>query len=344
MKYSNISLLFTSLIILTVTHNLICAVDDITGDSGSAQTGSLVLSGGLSGGVFDSTTSTITQHFDFLSLPLTTATKGQIIIGGDPILHYYGTGLQNIFVGSFAGNFTTTAASSTACGGSALTSLTEGNDNTAIGQSSLVNLTEGAQNTAVGRSSGSGLLTGNGNTLIGLGAGSAYVSNESNNIVLGANPGTIDESLTIRIGDGQTQQNCYIDGIYASTVNSDTGLSVFVDDQGKLGTIVSSAQFKEHICDIDGASKPIMKFRGVSFSLKGDPKHRRQFGLIAEEVYKIFPELVVLDKHGKPFAIRYHELPVLMLNEMQKQADRIEKLENTVQKLMKRIEKLEAHK
>lgn len=342
MKIHNPLLLFTASIILISTYSLKGLVDDITGDIGSAQVGSLIFSGGASGGLFHSATTTITQNFNFLSLPSTTSTDGQIRVGGDPILHTYGTDNQNIFVG-LAGNFTTTAANSTACGGSALASLTDGNANTAIGHSSLANITEGSTNIALGKNAGFDLISGNVNIMIGSGAGSAYISNESNNIILGANPGAVGESLTIRIGGGQIQQNCYIEGIYASTINSETALSTYVDEDGKLGTIVSSSRFKNNIADILDTSKRIMNLRCVSFSLKADKKSRKQFGLIVEETHPIIQELVVLDKHNKPFTVKYHALPVLMLNELQKEDVLIEKLENKLQAIEKRLAKVEKH-
>ena len=104
-QYRILSVLITGFISLVSTHGLKATVADVTGDVGSAQSGSIMVSGGTSGAVFDSTTSTITQSFNFLSLPLTTSTTGQIIIGGDPILHNYTPANQNIFCGGLCRKF-----------------------------------------------------------------------------------------------------------------------------------------------------------------------------------------------------------------------------------------------
>ena len=229
----HLSALLTGIILMSTS--LKGDVTDITGDTGTAQSGSLNISGGTSGSTFDTTTTTITESFNFLSLPSTTATNGQILIGAEPVLHAYGTGDQNIYVGSFAGNFSATSSYNTACGGSALSSVTSGDQNIAVGQSSLVTLTEGGNNTAIGTGAGTSLTTGKNNELIGIDAGTAYTGDESYNIIVGpANPGTAGESNVIRIGTGQQQTACYVDGIWGEEVDIDTGLPVYVDDLEKL--------------------------------------------------------------------------------------------------------------
>lgn len=341
--YRLLSVSFCTLLIGTITHRAQATVADITGDTGGAQSGSVTLTGGSSGAAFDTTTATITQSFNYLALPTTTSTTGQLIIGSDVALHTFGTANQNIFGGGNSGNFSLSGFSNTAYGHFSLNALTDGNNNTASGQSALQSLTEGIENTAVGARAGMNLVSGSGNILIGLGAGSAYDNAESNNIIIGANPSVADEQLTIRIGDGQTQQNCFIDGIYGSgDLDSGSLLPAYIDNLGKLGTVTSSARFKDNVQNLLDQSKAIFKLRPVSFQLASDPKRTKQFGLIAEEVYKVFPELVVLDKEGKPYAVRYHELPVLVLNELQKKSALIEKLQSKVTSLTARIEKLEA--
>ena len=108
-----------------------------------------------------------------------------------------------------------------------------------------------------------------------------------------------------------------------------------------LGTVVSSAQFKDDIHDIGRDSSPIMHFRPISYHLKSDKRKTKQFGLIAEEVNEKMPVLVIKDKKGDPYAVRYHELPVLLLNELQKMAVRVEKLEERLHKMATYIEELE---
>ncbi len=329
-----------TLFILAAVNHLQATVNDVTGDTGTAQSGSLVISGGTSGAKFDSTSTTIAQSFNFLSLPVTSSTNGQILIDSQPALHSFGD--QNFFVGTAAGNFTVTGGQNTGCGPSTLSSLTSGASNTAIGHACLTSLTEGTSNIVIGEGAGLSLTTGSSNVLIGESAGSAYTAGETGNIIIGANPGVASENHTIRIGDGGTQTDCYCDGIFGATVSSDTGLNVFVDDQGKLGTIVSSAKFKDIIRNIGNDSTPIFNLRPVSFILKSDKSKTKQFGLIAEEVYKVMPDLVVKDKKGDPYAVRYHELPVLLLNEIQKMENRIDKLEKQLQRAANYIEKLES--
>jgi|GEM_PF-1926902 len=345
-NYRNVSVFSIGIFMLAATQNLYGAVDDVTGDVGTAQSGSIALSGGISGSVFDSTSTTIVQSFNFLSLPIGSSTNGQILIAGETVLHNLTPGNANMFIGGFAGNpsaITTSAANCTGCGAGSLSSILSGNANTGIGHGALGNLTTGASNTAVGDSAGSNLVDGNGNLLLGSNAGSLYNTDESNNIILGSNEGVQGETLTIRIGDGGAQTACYVDGIYSASVSIDTALPVFIDIEGKLATLLSSTAVKDAVTDIGNDSQPIFNLRPVEFHFKSDPKKIKQFGLVAEEVNKVFPDLVVL-KDKKPFAVRYHELPVLMLNEMQKQQNRIATLEDTVQKLTARIEKLEKRK
>lgn len=322
------------------TTTLHSAVDSITGDTGSAQSGALTLSGGTTGIVFDGTSSTITANLDVLVLPIASSTVGYIVMGEEPAMHKFPSGNDNFFVGSFAGNFTmTSAALNAGCGYSALNGLTTGNNNTAVGHTALISVTEGSQNTAVGQSAGSNLVTGNGNILIGKSAGGSYTSSESGNIIIGSNNGIAQEELTIRIGDGQTQQHCYVDGIYGSLVEMESALPVYADQYGKLGTETSilSIVAPGTCVNVSESSKLIIKLSPLAYIFRNDNKI---FTLNPIEVARVLPELVV-QKDGKPFAVKYRELQVLMLSEQQKQDARIDKLENIIQKLTDRISTLE---
>jgi endosialidase-like protein len=124
---------------------------------------------------------------------------------------------------------------------------------------------------------------------------------------------------------------------------------VIIDSQGQLGMINSSAAAKREIRDIDEASSPVLKLRPVSFFYRDDEVGIRQYGLVAEEVASVFPELVQFSPSGKPETVRYHFLPPLLLGELQKQSREIQKLEETVdsqrrviQTLERRLEALEA--
>jgi hypothetical protein len=350
-RYLSISALVAWTIVFSATQNLHGAIDDVTGDVGTAQTGSVTLSGGNSGGVFDSTSSTITQHFRYLSLPAFTNTfgsdpDGRILINNQVVFHNYPSGNGNMFVGGDSGNpgyFANNSNECTAFGDSAMAGLVGASGCTAVGQAALGNLTTGGANTAFGRGAGLGIMGGSNNTLIGYGAGENYSGDENNNIILGSYGGEAGESETIHIGAIGEYSSCFIDGVYARDANVFTQLPVVVDHNGKFGTIASSVKLKANVRDMGDDSREILDLRPVSFYYKSDPLKIKTYGLIAEEVYKIFPDLVVL-KDNKPFAVRYHELQVLLLNEMQKQVAQIEQLENTVKKLVKRIEKLEAKK
>ena len=162
--------------------------------------------------------------------------------------------------------------------------------------------------------------TGSNNIALGYQAGLSLTTG-SNNIDIG-NLGVAAESNTIRIGTQGTQTATYIAGIFNSAASGD---AVEVSSTGKLGIVVSSARYKRDIHDMDNASSNLLKLRPVTFVYKQDPQGERQYGLIAEEVARIYPELVVYGTDGKVVSMRYHELIPMLLNEAQKQAEQIEK-------------------
>ena len=113
-----------------------------------------------------------------------------------------------------------------------------------------------------------------------------------------------------------------------------TAIPVLIDSNGQLGTVSSSARFKDEIQDMGEATEGLLKLRPVTFRYKGRPEGRTQFGLIAEEVEKVMPELVVCSSSGEVETVLYHEMPAMLLNELQKQQREIEelKLEHEAQK------------
>lgn len=247
-----------------------------------------------------------------LTLPNTTNTTGQILFGDNRFVHNYGT--ANTFVGTNTGNTTLTSVS-----------------NTAIGYNSLPLATAGGFNTACGANTFSGLSTGSNNIALGDDAGKAYTS-ESSNIAIGNN-GRLNDSNAIRIGTqgtGAGQQNkCYIAGITSATIRDNV---VYINMIGQLGVKTSSLRFKENIQDMGEASSALIKLRPVTFNYKISPQEK-QYGLIAEEVVNIFPDLVTFDKDEKPFSVKYHDLPALLLNEWQKQYKKINELEERIKVL-----------
>jgi hypothetical protein len=246
------------------------------------------------------------------------------------------TGTRNTASGVQALQKSTTANSNTANGYQALNSDTTGANNVAIGDSALFSNTIGGANTAIGVSAGY-FMTGSNNIAIGLNAG-ASVSSGSNDIDIG-NGGAL-ESGTIRIGTSGSQTNTYIAGISGVAVAS--GVGVLIDTDGHLGTVVSSARFKENIQPMDKASEAIHALKPVAFRYKHelDPVGIPQFGLVAEQVEKVSPALVARDNQGKPYTVRYEAVNAMLLNEFLKehrkgeqQDHKIEELEATVAKL-----------
>jgi hypothetical protein len=241
------------------------------------------------------------------------------------------TGAANTGLGDLTLFTNTTANGSTAVGFQALF-LSNNNDNTAVGNASLRNTTTGFNNTALGRATLAANDTGSGNTGLGVnalfnnttGVGNTAVgqfagfnlTTGNNNIDIG-NYGVAAESDTIRIGGGQTAT--YIAGIAGAT--SAGGVAVFVDGAGHLGTITSSARFKEDIQDIGDGSSALMKLRPVRFHYKQDvDPSGSSHDLVAEEVAKVYPDLVVFDENGQPQTVRYHFVNAMLLNEVQRQA------------------------
>lgn len=204
------------------------------------------------------------------------------------------------------------------------------NDNTALGTAALANNTTGNNNTAVGFYALNGLTIGGGNIGVGYGAANAVTSG-SYNIEIG-NQGTSTDSNVIRIGTSGQQMSTYIAGINNSGITG--GSAVLVDPvTGQLGVLLSSERFKEDIHTMDSASNALMKLRPVTFRYKQQTDagaRGLQYGLIAEEVAKVYPDLVVYGRNGEVESVQYHELPALLLNELQKQHQTIEKLEERI--------------
>lgn len=163
-------------------------------------------------------------------------------------------------------------------------------------------------------------------------AGSNYTSSESSNILIGYEVnGTVGESNVLRIGNATGSGNgnlaaSYIQGIAGVTVSNSSAVLINTTT-GQLGTIASSQRYKENIQDMADTSSPIMNMRPVTFNYIKEESKVTHWGLIAEEVMQILPELVNKDKEGNADSIQYHEMTCMLLNEIQKLAKRIEILE-----------------
>jgi hypothetical protein len=246
------------------------------------------------------------------------------------------SGSNNTAHGLNSLNANTTGNNNTATGASALFNNLGGNGNTAEGYLALHENTSGINNTALGTSS----LYSNtvGATNIGIGLGGGFLTTGSNNIDIG-NLGVTGESGIIRIGTAGTQIATYIAGIKGVPI---AGGQVTVSSTGQLGIRTSSARFKEQIEPMKNTSEAIFSLESVTFQYKRalDPEGTMQFGLVAEQVAKVDPDLVTRDDQGKPYTVRYEEINAMLLNEFlkehcksQEQAGKIEKLEATVAKL-----------
>ncbi len=302
----------------TATGNVALAVNS-TGNNNTATghgalrsntTGSDNTAAGFAA-LFDNTTGSGSAAFGFLALSSNTTGTGNAAFGTQALLN------------------TNTGGSNSAFGASALSSNTKGFRNVAVGNSTLLANTIGKSNTAVGWKAGE-RTTGNDNVLI-------------------AHRGVASESQTMRIGTKGTPgevssgvTRTFIAGVRGVTTGS-AGAAVLVDVNGQLGTISSSLRFKQDVHDIPDLDDRLSKLRPVEFRYKqadAAGEHPVQYGLIAEEVAEVFPELVIPDENGQPETVAYHQLPALLLSELQKervrariQSGRIAELERQVQEI-----------
>jgi Chaperone of endosialidase len=223
------------------------------------------------------------------------------------------TAIRNTATGSFALFFNTTGPDNTAAGYFALYNNTTGNSNTASGFAALMNNTTGVGNIALGNFAGANLTTGDQNIDIG-------------NVGVGA------EANTIRVGTEGTQTNAYLAGVYQTNIAK--GLVVKVDSDGHLGTVGSSKRFKDAIKPMDKASEAVLALKPVTFHYKKelDPDATPQFGLVAEEVEKVNPDLVVRDRDGKVYSVRYEAVNAMLLNEFLKEHRTVQELKSIVAK------------
>ena len=253
------------------------------------------------------------------------------------------TGNSNTANGANALESNTTGILNTANGNGALLSNTIGFSNTADGFRALFSNTTGGGNTANGRQALFHNTAGGGNIALGFSAG-ANLTTGNNNIDIG-NAGVAGESNHIRIGKQGTQNATFIAGINGVAV---TGAAVVVSSSGQLGVAASSARFKEAIKPMDKASKAILALQPVTFRYKHelDPEGIRQFGLIAEQVEKVNPDLVARDEQGKPYTVRYEAVNAMLLNEFLKEHRTVQELKSTAAKqeaiIVRQQEQIEA--
>ncbi len=283
-------------------------------------------------------------------------TGGWNVAVGDQALLYHGTGNYNSGVGSSAllnlndGNENnalgyqalygdTSGSGNVAVGNQSMYANQTGALNTAIGTRSLRFSTAGQQNVAIGGGALYNLNGGSNNIAVGYEAGK-YLSTGSNNIHVG-NSGDAADSSVIRIGSAQT--STFIAGVYGITASS--GAAVYINSNGQLGTSPSSRRFKQDVRDMGDTSGVLMGLRPVRFHYKADgPEGPEQYGLIAEEVEEIAPDLVGRGQDGQIDFVHYEKVDAMLLNEVQKQHRTIEAQSDLIRQLESRLAALEATK
>jgi len=288
------------------------------------------------------------------ALLLNTTGPNNTAVGTDALV-YNDTGSSDTATGAFALFSNTVGSSNAAFGASALYHNTEGTYNTAVGSSALASHIIGDRNTAIGYYALQGDTTGERNTAVG---GLALYQNTSGtfnvaigvqalssntegggNIALGFGAGdsvtTANNVICIGASGENVNASCYIGNIFNAT--SSLGTAVFVNSAGKLGTTTSSRRFKDDIKPMDQASEAILALKPVTFRYKQqiDPKGVPQFGLVAEEVEKVNSDLVVRDKEGKPYSVRYDQVNAMLLNEFLKEHRKAQQQEATITQLKK---------
>jgi hypothetical protein len=280
-----------------------------------------------------------------------------------------GDGTQNTAIGVAALLFNTTGLANTASGVTALLNNIEGNGNTANGWGALSNNNgnppDGSANTAVGAGALFSNTTGDSNTAIGLnalvnnttGSGNTAVGvraldeNTSGglNVALGVNAGhdVVAAQNVICIGlnvfGADVGDSCFIGNIFGET--SASGAAVYVNSNHRLGTLTSSCRFKDDIKPMEKLSEALFALNPVTFHYKKkiDPTGMQQFGLVAEDVEKVNPDLVVRDKEGKPYSVRYDQVNAMLLNEFLKEHKNVQELKATLGQQQKEIAVLIAH-
>ena len=286
----------------------------------------------------------------FRALFMNTGNRNSAI--GAAALRNNTTASDNTAIGSTAMRENTTGENNTATGAAALFNNIDGSFNVAIGDDAGSNIngagvagdgsanvtvgqgaapgsglgiTSGHNNTCVGFDVGLGITSGNNNTILGSAAGTD-IHTKNSNIYIGAgvNPsGAVTESGFIRIADsnpqvGGTTSQVFFGGIVGSTVGA-ANAPVIINPNGQLGTAVSSRRFKKDIDPMGKTSEAIFSLRPVTFHYKGDETNLSCFGLIAEEVAKVNPDLILLDKEGRPQTVRYEQINAMLLNEFLKE-------------------------
>jgi hypothetical protein len=296
---------------------------------------------------------------DVLVTPGTTTTSNNVGVGFQA-LSSNSTGLDNTAVGQSALHVITsgsndtgigfgalesdTAGYNTAVGAFAMLSNTMGVSNTASGEFALEANTIGNYNTALGQFALPANTTGSSNIAIGHQAAQSVSAGNSNNIHIGSSGASADNGA-IRIGTIGTQTTFFAAGISGVTTGVNDAVPVVVDSNGQLGTVSSSRRFKEDIEDMGKVSEGLMRLRPVTFRYQkpfADGSKPLQYGLVAEEVAEVYPDLVTHSADGQIQTVKYQVLDSMLLNEVQKQQGLIRQQQMEIDGLKEKLDKVEA--
>jgi len=239
----------------------------------------------------------------------------------------------------------------TADGYSALAANSGGYNNTASGANALAANSSGTNNVAIGYNAAPDITTGSNNIAIGSSAASNVSGGNSNNIEIGTS-GTSTDNGVISIGTSGVQTSFFAQGIYGVSSGNNSAVPVLVDSGGQLVTVSSSRRYKEDIKDMGEASSGLMRLRPVTFRYKkplADGSQPVQYGLIAEEVAEVYPDLVSYSAEGQIETVKYQVLDSMLLNEVQRQQAEIREQQaenrdqqNQIRDLQERLARMEA--
>lgn len=251
--------------------------------------------------------------------------NGDIDKSGVEYIHERG-GIDNFACGSLASRDITTGTGNTAVGQNSMLLNLDSSDNTAVGNNSLSAMTTGTGNVAVGHGALSFIASGTNNVCLGANAGIDLTLNDTNNICIN-NRGIVGNTQVIRIGTAQTKN--FTAGIRGITTDEADAIAVLVDSTGQLGTVSSSIRYKKNINPMKNSLDLLCKLNPVSFMYK---KHqnasRLHYGLIAEEVDEILPDLVVRNKNRQIETVQYEKLYAFLISAIQELSSEIALLKN----------------
>jgi uncharacterized coiled-coil protein SlyX len=310
--------------------------------------GAGALSIGINGGIIVGNTGVHNTAVGFHALFINSLGDDNTAMGHSALLNNT-TGEDNTAVGWQALRDEDTGPNQTAVGSNALLN-SQGSfgsfDNSAFGRGALEDLVGGARNTALGDLAGTNIVGGSSNTIVGADSGGSLVAGSSNTYIGADTNGAGDESGFIRIRNSNAQQapvvatssKVFIDAIWGASIPNISVRTVRVNSRGQLaGIVLSSERYKKDIKPMDKASESILALKPVTFHYKEDPTNTLSYGLVAEDVAKVAPDLAIMDKEGKPMSVLYEEIPVRLLNEFLKEHKKVEEQQAAITELKSRV-------